>query len=125
MNIDVTGCPINNGLCQICRTQELCQIVQNYRLRLTLGDFDTNLLFLLSLRSSSSLVSILVLSGVSNLPKGGALLTYTWWTLDTSIWEIAPESHFHLQLNHNKSTGLSHSTTSGWAPECVTPFLES
>ena len=71
MNIDVAGCPINNGLCQICRTKELCQIVQNYRLRLTLDDFDTNLLFLLSLLSS--LVSILVLSGVSNLPKGGAL----------------------------------------------------
>ena len=119
MNIDVAGCPINNGLCQICRTKELCQIVQNYRLRLTLDDFDTNLLFLLSLRSS--LVSILVLSGVSNLPKGGAL-TYT-WTLDSSIWETAPESHFYLQLSHNKSTGLSHSA-SDWAPVCVTPLQE-
>ena len=69
MNIDVAGCPINTGLCQMCRAQGLCQIIQNYRLRLTLGDFDTNLLFLLSLLTGSP-VSILVLSGVSNLPKG-------------------------------------------------------
>lgn len=49
MNIDVVGCPINTGLCQVCSAQGLCQIIQNYRLKLTLDDFDTNLLFLLSL----------------------------------------------------------------------------